>query len=150
MALHAVYGPSMNPELMQERCPQSPLAGTGWLEGWRVTFGGEDYGWEGALVTIVEDIGSRVFVALYDVSPFDQAALDSWEGADRGLYHKLRGRVHTLEGPSLANLYVLHTYEGGLPSARYLGMIADAAEAAGAPDDYVKELRTRPCRSVEM
>ena len=29
--------------------------------------------------------------------------------------------------------------------ARYLGMLADAAEAGGAPDDYVAELRSRPC-----
>ena len=43
---------------------------------------------------------------------------------------------------------MLDDYEGGLPSARYLGMIADAAEAAGAPDDYVEELRKRPCTSV--
>ena len=48
----------------------------------------------------------------------------------------------------LAWLYVLDAYEGGLPSARYLGMLAEAAEAAGAPDDYVAELRVRPCRSV--
>jgi len=39
---------------------------------------------------------------------------------------------------------VLNAYEGGSPSARYLGVIADAAEAAGAPDDYVMELRNRP------
>jgi hypothetical protein len=35
-----------------------------------------------------------------------------------------------------------------LPSAHYLGLIADAAEKAGAPDDYVAELRLRPCRGV--
>jgi hypothetical protein len=40
---------------------------------------------------------------------------------------------------------VLNGYEGGLPGARYLGLMADAAEAAGAPDDYVRDLRTRPC-----
>ncbi|MDT7670903.1 MAG: hypothetical protein QOC74_3686, partial [Pseudonocardiales bacterium] len=38
--------------------------------------------------------------------------------------------------------------EGGLPSARYLGVMADAAEQAGAPDDYVQALRTRPSRKV--
>jgi AIG2-like family len=42
-------------------------------------------------------------------------------------------------------MYVLDAYEGGLPSARYLGMLADAAEAGGAPDDYVAELHARPC-----
>ena len=57
-------------------------------------------------------------------------------------------RVATLEGDVTAWLYVLDAYEGGLPSARYLGLMADAAEAAGAPDDYVAALRTRPCRSV--
>ncbi len=57
-------------------------------------------------------------------------------------------RVQTLEGPTLAWLYVLDAYEGGLPSARYLGVLADAAEAAGAPEDYVNALRTRPCQNV--
>ncbi|HUR01160.1 MAG TPA: gamma-glutamylcyclotransferase, partial [Nonomuraea sp.] len=68
--------------------------------------------------------------------------------ADTGLYRKLRVRVHTLNGEPLAWVYVLDGYEGGLPSARYLGVLAVAAEAAGAPDDYVKELRGRPCRSI--
>jgi len=43
---------------------------------------------------------------------------------------------------------VLDGYEGGLPSARYLGLMADAAEKSGAPDDYVAELRSRECRSI--
>ena len=54
----------------------------------------------------------------------------------------------TLEGDVVAWLYVLNDYEGAYPSARYLGMIADAAEVAGAPEDYVRDLRTRPCSSV--
>jgi gamma-glutamylcyclotransferase (GGCT)/AIG2-like uncharacterized protein YtfP len=148
MPLYAAYASNLDPAQMKERCPLSPLAGSGWLEGWRLTFGGEDLGWEGALATLVESPGEHVFVALYDVSPPDEAELDAWEGADNGLYRKLRVRVHTLDGDKLAWLYVLDSYEGGLPSARYLGLIAEAAEAAGAPDDYVAELRSRPCRSV--
>ncbi|MCP2165434.1 AIG2-like family protein [Goodfellowiella coeruleoviolacea] len=132
---------------MMERAPFSPMAGTGWLDGWRLTFGGEDLGWEGALATIVEDPTSQVFTVLYDVSPADESRLDRWEGA-LGLYKKIKLRVQTLEGSVVAWLYVLDAYEGGLPSARYLGVVADAAEAAGAPDDYVADLRTRPCRSI--
>jgi gamma-glutamylcyclotransferase (GGCT)/AIG2-like uncharacterized protein YtfP len=148
MTLYAAYASNLDPALMRERCPLSPHAGSGWLEGWRLTFGGEDLGWEGALVTVVEEPDSRVFVALYDVSPYDEPALDAWEGVENGLYRKLKLRIHTLDGEKLAWLYVLDTYEGGLPSARYLGLIADAAEAADAPADYVRGLRTRPCRSV--
>ena len=79
---------------------------------------------------------------------FDEQALDEWEGAGLGVYRKIRVRIATLDGDVLAWLYVLDAYEGGLPSARYLGILADAAEKAGAPDDYVKDLRTRPCRSL--
>ncbi|HUY50873.1 MAG TPA: gamma-glutamylcyclotransferase, partial [Streptosporangiaceae bacterium] len=63
-------------------------------------------------------------------------------------YRKLRVRVQTLDGEMLAWLYVLNAYEGGLPSARSLGILADAAEKAGAPADYVAELRGRPCASL--
>jgi gamma-glutamylcyclotransferase (GGCT)/AIG2-like uncharacterized protein YtfP len=148
MALYAAYGTNMSPEQMRQRCPHSPAVGTGWLTGWRLTFGGEDLGWEGALATIVEDPGAQVFVMLYDVTDTDAEQLDQWEGADAGLYDKIRLRVHTLDGAELAWVYVLNGYEGGLPSARYLGLMADAAEEAGAPDDYVTDLRSRPCRTV--
>ena len=110
--------------------------------------GGEDRGWEGALATVVEQADAAVFVMLYDLTPEDERALDRWEGGEIGLYSKLRVRVQTLDGDALAWLYVLDGYEGGLPSARYLGILADAVEAAGAPDDYVRDLRARACRSL--
>jgi gamma-glutamylcyclotransferase (GGCT)/AIG2-like uncharacterized protein YtfP len=147
MALYAAYGSNLDPTQMLDRCPHSPAAGTGWVEDWRLTFGGEDLGWEGSLATLVPADGEHVFVGLYDITDDDARTLDAWEGADYGLYRKLRVRVHTLDGERLAWVYVLDGYEGGLPSARYLGVLADAAEAAGAPDDYVQSLRTRPCRS---
>lgn len=151
MVLYAAYGSNLDPDQMHERCPHSPAVGTGWLEGWRIGFGAEDMGWEGALATIVEDPGSHVFCMLYDVTAFDAGSLDGWEGADSGLYSKIRVRVQTLEGGLggvLAWTYVLLGYEGGLPSARYLGVMAAAAEAAGAPADYVADLRRRPARST--
>jgi hypothetical protein len=88
------------------------------------------------------------FVALYDLTDADEQALDAWEGADSGLYHRVHLRVHTLAGDVVAYVYVLDAFEGGLPSARHLGGIADAAEAAGAPADYVVALRSRECRST--
>jgi gamma-glutamylcyclotransferase (GGCT)/AIG2-like uncharacterized protein YtfP len=148
MALYAAYGSNLDPAQMAKRAPTSPGQGTGWLVGWRLTFGGDDFSWEGALATVVEDADSQVFVMLYDVPAWDEAALDEWEGSALGVYVKIRVRVETLEGPRLAWLYVLDDYEGGLPSAHYLGIMADAAEAAGAPADYVHDLRNRPCRSV--
>ncbi len=148
VTLYAAYGSNLDPGQMLERAPHSPAQGTGWLMGWRLTFGGSDLGFDGALATVVEDRHSQVFVMLYDVPPFDEPELDRWEGTALGLYRKIKVRVATLDGDVTAWLYVLNDYEGGLPSARYLGIIADAAEAAGAPDDYVTELRHRSCRSL--
>lgn len=150
MALYAAYATNMDPRRMRERCPHSPSRGTGWVQGWRLTFGGEDLGWEGALATVAEDDTAAVFVMLYDVTECDERSLDEWEGVDTGLYTKIRVRVATLDGDVLAWLYVLDAYEGGLPSARYLALISEAAEAAGAPDDYVAGLRLRPSRGVEV
>lgn len=148
MALYAAYGSNLDAAQMLLRAPHSPAQGSGWLMGWRLTFGGEEVSFEGALATVVEEASSQVFVMLYDVPLFDEPELDRWEGTALGLFEKIRVRVATLDGDITAWLYVLNGYEGGLPSARYLGMIADAAEAAGAPDDYVRELRLRPCSST--
>jgi hypothetical protein len=149
MALYAAYGSNLDPERMALRAPHSPLHSSGWLVGWRLTFGGEDVGWEGPLGTVVEDDGHQVYVAVYDVHEQDERTLDEWEGVAIGLWNKIRVRVSTLEGDTTAWIYVLNAYEGGLPSARYLGMLADAAEAGGAPDDYVAEIRSRPCSRVD-
>jgi len=143
--LYAAYASNLDPEQMLRRAPHSPARSTGWLMGWRLTFGGEELSFEGALATVVEDTSAQVFVMLYDVPTSDEPELDRWEGSALGLYRKIRVRVATLDGDETAWLYVLNGYEGGLPSARYLGLIADAAEAAGAPDDYVTALRNRPC-----
>jgi gamma-glutamylcyclotransferase (GGCT)/AIG2-like uncharacterized protein YtfP len=143
--LYAAYGSNLDPTQMAGRCPHSPTRGTGWVVGWRITFGGE--GWDGALPTLAEEPRGQVFVALYDVTSGDESTLDQWESATTGLYRKVRVRVATLDGDVTAWVYVLNDFEGGMPSARTIGILADAAEAAGAPDDYIAELRSRPCVS---
>lgn len=147
--LYAAYASNLSPHHMADRAPCSPSQGTGWLRGWRLTFGGEARGFDGALATIVEDPDHMTYVALYEISAVDQRILDEIEGAPYGVYQKITVRVETLEGDQKAWAYVLDDYEGGLPSAHYLNMIADAAEAANAPEDYVIGLRERPCRSLE-
>jgi gamma-glutamylcyclotransferase (GGCT)/AIG2-like uncharacterized protein YtfP len=127
------------------------MVGTGWLEGWRLTFAGEEeLGWEGSVSTIVESEGDRVFVALYDVHSYDAQQLDELEGVSSGTYQKLTVRVATLDGEVMAWAYVFVGYEGGLPTSWYLNELASAAEQAGAPEDYLKKLRDRPTRSSTL
>ena len=127
------------------------MVGTGWLEGWRLTFAGEDLlGYEGAVCTVVESEtdGDRVFVALYDVDEHDEEMLEEVEGILAESYHKIHVRVATLDGEVTAWLSVFAGYEGGLPTAWYLSEISTAARKAGAPDDYVEALRSRPTRTA--
>jgi hypothetical protein len=79
MALYAAYGVNLDPSRMAERAPASPMEGTGWLRGWRLTFAGEELGFGGALPTVVEDTESAVFVAVYNVTELDEQRLDMWE-----------------------------------------------------------------------
>jgi gamma-glutamylcyclotransferase (GGCT)/AIG2-like uncharacterized protein YtfP len=145
---YASYGSNLDPARMRAYCSHSPMLGTGWLEGWRLTFAGEEeLGWEGSVSTVVESPGDRVFVAIYDIHPRDAEQLDEIEGASSGMYRKLTIRVATLDGDVTAWVYVFSGYEGGLPTEWYLSELATAAERAGAPEDYVKELRSRPTRT---
>ena len=146
---YAAYAGNLDARAVLGQAPHVSPARTGWLAGWRLTFGGRHRGWEGALATVVEDCESResrVFVLLFDLTDAEERLLDSGEVAQLGLYRTIRVRAQSRDGDVLAWLYVLDDYEGGLPSARYLGVLADAAEAAGAPADYVSDLRARPCR----
>ena len=105
--------------------------------------------------------------ALYDVPTRDERRLDKWEAYDQDIHRKIKtrvtARITTPHGFSLYDgqdsavqekselvwFYVMDAYEGGLPSAQYLAMIADAAEEAGAPAQYVRELRMRSCRPAQ-
>lgn len=146
MALYAAYGSNLHPAWMAARAPHSPLVGSGWLQGWRLTFGGEDMSLHGALATIVEDPTSQVFVMVYALTDEDQRGLDGIEAADFGLYRKIHVRVSLLNRDITAWLYVLDGYEGGLPAGHYLQDIVAAAEAAGAPRDYIERLQGIPRR----
>jgi gamma-glutamylcyclotransferase (GGCT)/AIG2-like uncharacterized protein YtfP len=146
MTLYAAYGSNLDPRQMLLRAPHSPHRGTGWLRGWRLTFGGEEIGWEGAVATLAEDAEHSVFVSIYDLTATDEAALDQWEGVTTDLYRKIRVRVETLDGSPLCYIYVLNSFEGGMPSARYLEIMVNAAREAGAPEDYIKDLSNRSTR----
>lgn len=146
MTLYAAYGSNLDPRQMLRRAPHSPHLGTGWLRGWRLTFGGEDIGWEGAVATLAEDLGASVFVSIYDLTRQDESSLDEWEGVTTDLYRKIRVRVETLSGTQPCYVYVLNSFEGGNPSGRYLEIMIAAAIEAGAPDDYIAALRSRAIR----
>ena len=151
MVLYAGYGSHLDPRRPGERIPDAAPPRPGWLVGWRLAFGGEHRGWEGALATVVEDPAERVFVLIHDLDDLDEQLLDSWLAGSLGLYRKIRVPVRPAGGGQvLAWLHGLDHHSGGLPSARYLATLADAASAAGAPEDYLARLRRQACAPAAM
>ena len=104
MTLYAAYGSNLDPRQMLQRAPHSPHLGTGWLRGWRLTFGGEEIGWEGSVATLAEDPNASVFVSLYDLTKQDESALDEWEGV-------------TTEDRKSTRLNSSHVSESRMPSS---------------------------------
>ena len=140
VTLYAAYGTNLDPARMGERCPHSPMRTTGWLTGWRLTFGGEEHGWDGALSTIVEDPIEQVFVAVYDVTREDEAALDGWESADSGLYRKTKVRVSTMTG----ELVVLDLRPRRLRGRPALRVVPRGARGRRRGRRRARRLRRRP------
>ena len=74
---YIAYGSNLNVHQMRWRCPTARIIGTGELEGWRLLFKGSK---TGAYLTIEQNPGYRVPVAVWEVTPSDEAALDRYEG----------------------------------------------------------------------
>ena len=125
---------------MAERCPHSPLRGTGWLLGWRITFGGE--GWDGALPTWPRRPSPGLRRALRRDDGRRGRPGRVGERATPGSTARSGSGWPRWTASRPAWVYVLDDFEGGMPSARTLGILADAAEAAGAPE----RLRRRAAR----
>jgi hypothetical protein len=71
VTLYAAYGTNLDPPGWASAA-RTPPAHDRLAEGWRLTFGGEEHGWDGALSTIVQDPIEQVFVAVYDVTREDE------------------------------------------------------------------------------
>ena len=77
MSLYAAYAGNLDARLMSRRAPHSPLRGTGWLNGWRLTFGGERHAAHVELVRFVNlRIGLQDQLAVRVVEDSREAAQD--------------------------------------------------------------------------
>ena len=84
---YIAYGSNLNILQMRWRCPSARIIGTSELVDWRLLFKGSK---TGAYLTIEQESGYRVPVAVWEVSPTDEAALDRYEGFPNFYYkHEL-------------------------------------------------------------
>lgn len=137
---YLAYGSNLNIEQMRFRCPTARVIGKGYIPGYELLFKGSK---TGAYLTIEERLGSKVPVAVWEVQPDDERALDRYEGFPAFYYKKdikitfngiKTGKKRTRE----AFAYIMHEDRPlGSPSRHYVEICAEGYEQFSFDTDYL-------------
>ena len=108
---------------MEKRCPTATVAGTSEIKGYELLFRG--------VATVEPKEGGSVPVLLWNIEPWDELALDRYEGWPH-LYRKEMMDVE-LEGETVsAMVYVMNDGRSlAMPSDVYYEVIEDGYKTAG-------------------
>jgi hypothetical protein len=134
MPLYFAYGSNMDLAAMKARCPASKPVGVARLARHRFLVTTDGY------ASVMRDPRRNVWGLLWDLALADVPALDRWESVSTGLYGKSVQPVLTDKGPRRALVYLARATKPGLPKPDYMEAVVAAAEAAGLPADYRREL----------
>ena len=120
---YIAYGSNLNVAQMVRRCPEAKPIGTAVLENYILYFKGSGSGY---YLTIEQKSGGKVPVAIWEVTPEDEKALDRYEGFPRFYYkHNFTLSVTAFDEKATAELecfaYIMtEGREVGLPTPYYL------------------------------
>ncbi len=142
MPLYFAYGSNMDHAAMGARCPASKPVGLARLVRHRFFVTSDGY------ASVMRGPRRTVWGLLWDLALADVPALDRWESLSTGLYTKTVQPVLTAQGPRRALLYIARAIRPGAPKPGYMEGVVAAAEAAGLPEEYRRELEVwLPVRS---
>ena len=139
---YIAYGSNLNILQMRWRCPSARIIGTSELVDWRLLFKGSK---TGAYLTIEQESGYRVPVAVWEVSPTDEAALDRYEGFPNFYYKKeIRIPVKDIRTGKTklhdAFVYIMHEDKKlGIPTDMYVRTCLDGYKDFGFNPDFLLE-----------
>ena len=130
------YGSNLELEAMRDRCPSARPLGPAVLPDWEFRINERGY------ATVVRHPGKTVYGALWELDSAAEAALDTYEALDEGLYRK---EIHPVlvAGQSRDVMVYLATHSRpGRPHPGYLEGILEAARGWNVPTEYLEELRS--------
>jgi hypothetical protein len=134
MPLYFAYGSNMDLAAMAARCPHSKPIGSARLMRHRFVVTTDGY------ANVLRDPGRLVWGLLWDLALADVPSLDRYESLGTGLFIKAVQPVLTARGPRQAMIYLGRAVRPGAPKAGYMERVLAAAEAAGLPSAYCREL----------
>lgn len=129
---YLAYGSNLNVNQMAYRCPNASPVGTGAIPGYELLFKGSK---TGAYLTIEKAADSFVPVAVWAVTPEDEAALDRYEGCPNFYYKKeiaiiMRETVGGKLRAVKAFVYIMHEDRApALPRGEYVNICARGYQA---------------------
>ena len=126
--LYVAYGRNLNILQMKQRCPTAKLCGTGTVENYQLQFKGRP---QSAFATISPKEGSSVPVAVWELQPRDERALDRYEGYPS---HYFKQDIPMqLDGKEVVGMAYIMDLEmdHGLPSLAYYQTVQEGYEDCG-------------------
>lgn len=125
---YIAYGSNLNVAQMKRRCPNATILATANLKGWELLSKGS---LTGSYLTIEKNESGSLPVAIWEVTPTDELALDRYEGYPNFYYKKnikltckgiRTGKRRTIT----AFVYIMHEDRPiGIPSEFYLKTCLD-------------------------
>ena len=149
---YLAYGSNLNVAQMRWRCPDARALGTAWIDDYELLFKGSK---TGSYLTIEPKKGSRVPVAVWEVSAEDEKRLDRYEGFPTFYYKK--ELLVTFKGIRSGKgrrrscfVYIMHEErELGVPSRSYVETCLEGYEDFGFDADYLKEAFEKSTEEIQ-
>ena len=133
---YIAYGSNLNIQQMRWRCPGAKIIGTSELKDYRLMFKGSK---TGSYLTVEPEPGSKVPVAVWEVTEKDEQALDRYEGFP-DFYYK-EELVLPIKGIRTGKIrrrkvfvYIMHEERPlGIPTRNYFSVCAQGYRFFGFP-----------------
>lgn len=150
---YLAYGSNLNIPQMHMRCPDARIIGTATIPGYRLLFKGSK---TGSYLTIEPAPGFQVPVAVWDVSPQAEHALDRYEGYPTFYYKKeltlpIKGIKTGKVRMRNAFVYIMHEdRELGIPCNGYVRTCIEGYRAFGFDVDNLLDAYTYSRNEVSL
>ena len=139
---YLAYGSNLNVEQMRYRCPDARVLGTAWIYDYRLLFKGSK---TGSYLTIEQEDGAKVPVAVWEVLEADEQRLDIYEGTPDFYYKTEMPITYTgiqtrKEKAVVAFVYIMHEHRPfGIPSSRYVDICSQGYTTFGFDTKFLVE-----------
>jgi gamma-glutamylcyclotransferase len=135
--VYFAYGPNLDADQMQMRCPTARPVARARLTDYRLAFTHPSRRWRGGSADIVPAAGQAVWGVIYALERRDLERLDRFEGG----YERLEVEVEDSDGRVHAALtYTVREKGSFAPTEEYLSKILRWGKHWGLPSPYLREV----------